>query len=263
VPFTEAATKQKALDRICDSLNIRRESLGPGSTEPTGPLREACRQLGLSTSGSKPELAQNIAESAGLIWDGTCDSRRTPSGGGATVTLVGLNRVLEALERRVSARQVTSKPPRLGEAYREATEDTVIGSREPYLIDLSELDRATRLHARTQNKASEVIRRRGLSPMSPGPTDPQFDLAWCCSSGLVVAEVKTVQPANHIQQVRLGLGQVIEYRHRLSGTVSDPVVAVLILSAPPDPLMRDVCRTVQVIATDINKMETTLSHLLN
>ncbi len=262
MPFTKAATKQAALDRICDAIGIKRQSVGPGSTEPTEPLREACLWLGLSSNGPKPVLAERIVENAGLVWDKTCDSRATASGGGGTVTLVGLNRVLEALEKRASKTQGLPGGSPLGEVYRKANENTVVERDDQILIDLSELDQSTRLHATTQNRAADLVLRSGLNPISPGPNDPQFDLAWRCSSGLVVAEVKTVQPANHAQQVRLGLGQVLEYRHRLSVQTTEPVLAVLILSSPPDPLLRDVCGAVGVIATDVDSMGLALGRLL-
>jgi hypothetical protein len=44
-----------------------------------------------------PQRAQRIVEAAGLQWTEVHDSTKTPSRGGSTVTLAGLNRVLEAL----------------------------------------------------------------------------------------------------------------------------------------------------------------------
>lgn len=75
-----------------------------GSTEPK-PLFLAINDrfgLGLHARLTKPALAEAIAREAGVAWDGLCDSRQTASGGGSTVTLVGLERVLEACRRLVA-----------------------------------------------------------------------------------------------------------------------------------------------------------------
>jgi hypothetical protein len=99
VGFEKATLKQDAVYRICDLLGIQRIEVSVGSTEPAEIFIEACRQLGLWHEGTKPEMAERVTRRAGLSWDEACDSRSTPSGGGSTVTLKGLNRVLEALEQ--------------------------------------------------------------------------------------------------------------------------------------------------------------------
>ncbi len=65
---------------------------------------DAARRAGVSTEGTMPERAQRVVEAAGLNWDPTFDSRDTPSGGGSTVTLGGLERLIEALQVRDGAR---------------------------------------------------------------------------------------------------------------------------------------------------------------
>lgn len=262
--FVPASSKKEAVYRLCDLLRIPREEVGPGSTEPTGPFREACRQLGLPTDGSKPILGRRVAESARLRWDDSCDSTDTPSGGGATVTLPGLNRVLEALELRLSSSKPEEDKQTVGRVYENATRATVGegGSRRSREIDLDELDRATQLHVSVQNHAAEVVRSHGLVPLSPRSADPQFDLAWCSGETVVVAEVKTVNETNHRQQVRLGLGQVIEYRHLLQRTREARVVAVLLLSSPPNPDESEICASAGVIASSIERMSQDLATLL-
>lgn len=69
-----------------------------GSTEPKAVFDAVNGRLalGLDPSRTKPEYAEAICRAAGVAWDDSCDSRHTASGGGSTVTIVGLERVLTA-----------------------------------------------------------------------------------------------------------------------------------------------------------------------
>jgi hypothetical protein len=68
--------------------------MSTGSTEPKAILVAANDRLGLGHANhlSKPKLAAAICLSAGIDWDGTCEST------GSTVTATGLRRVLMAVE---------------------------------------------------------------------------------------------------------------------------------------------------------------------
>ncbi|MEH0841077.1 hypothetical protein V6U81_01610 [Micromonospora sp. CPCC 205711] len=67
------------------------------------------------------------------------------------------------------------------------------------------------------------------------------DLAWRDSAGRpIIAEVKSVVGDNEVEQLRLGLGQVLEYRHRLAAR-SVPVTAVLLVSRCGDLAWWDIC----------------------
>lgn len=93
-----AETKQDVLNDICRLLGIRSHSVGVGSSLPSEVFLVMKRRL--RTSGqSMPEIAQAVVDRAGLRWDAECDSRGTLSGGGSTVTLVGLQRVRRALNQ--------------------------------------------------------------------------------------------------------------------------------------------------------------------
>ncbi len=91
------SAKGAALDRLGDALGASYE-LGRGSSIPSRMFTDAARRAGVSAAGTMPERAQRVVEAAGLNWDPTFDSRETPSGGGSTVTLAGLERLLEALD---------------------------------------------------------------------------------------------------------------------------------------------------------------------
>ncbi|MET8040908.1 hypothetical protein ABZU25_08585 [Micromonospora sp. NPDC005215] len=80
-----------------------------------------------------------------------------------------------------------------------------------------------------------------------GLHDVLVDLAWRDADGRqFVAEVKSVVGDNEAEQLRLGLGQVLEYRHRLTarGVVATPV---LVVSRYTDTAWSDICAENQVV----------------
>ena len=73
------------------------------------------------------------------------------------------------------------------------------------------------------------------------------DLAWRGVDGRqYIAEVKSVVPGNASEQLRLGLGQVLEYRHRLA-VLGMTAAAVLVATEAPDPLWLGVCADASVL----------------
>ncbi|MFC0003624.1 hypothetical protein [Micromonospora siamensis] len=67
------------------------------------------------------------------------------------------------------------------------------------------------------------------------------DLAWRDVDGhQFIAEVKSVAVGNEVEQLRLGLGQVLEYRHRLAAR-GVAATAVLLVSRCTDPVWRAIC----------------------
>jgi hypothetical protein len=68
------------------------------------------------------------------------------------------------------------------------------------------------------------------------------DLAWDCAAGRVVAEVKTLGETSEDTQLRLGLGQVLQYRWQEDqDRRTDATIAVLIVSREPCGPWVDVC----------------------
>ena len=92
-------TKQEIIDQISEQLGIGPFRVGMGSSEPAEFFHQVARALGIDITGatSKPEIAQRIAKFGGVPWDSTCDSRSTTSGGGSTVTNIGLRRIRDAV----------------------------------------------------------------------------------------------------------------------------------------------------------------------
>jgi hypothetical protein len=58
-----------------------------------------------------------------------------------------------------------------------------------------------------------VLREAGFEPRPWLPREPNFDLAWEADGTVFVAEIKSIADDNEEEQLRLGLGQVLRYRH--------------------------------------------------
>jgi hypothetical protein len=111
-------TKQDVLYDFARLLGTPRRRVSKGSTEPKAALLDVvrARALPIDTSISKPELAARIARALGQPWGAECDSRQTKSGGGGTVTLIGLQRIRAGLRAPSRRRSIKWLSPR-----REAT----------------------------------------------------------------------------------------------------------------------------------------------
>lgn len=145
-------------------------------------------------------------------------------------------RLYRLLLSDLGAPDVGESPPvpfTLGIPYQPADEDVHSAARNPFQVDPDQVDRGNRGHATTQNALAEHLRRKGLEPRRPCQGEPEYDLAWIDDGGLLwVAEVKSITDANEMKQLRLGLGQVLHYRHLLAQSGKE-VVAVLVAEREP------------------------------
>lgn len=124
----------------------------------------------------------------------------------------------------------------------------VPGSRrsDPFERDPDKIDRGNQAHADTQDELARFIQAQGMSPLRPDGTGPDFDLAWERGDTLFVAEVKSTTEENQEKQLRLGLGQVLRYRHLLQN-IRPKVVGVLVAeNAPHDETWLEACNQVGV-----------------
>jgi len=123
--------------------------------------------------------------------------------------------------------------------------------------------RGARAHARLQNEFAAELARRGLVPLSPGPDDPQFDLAWLQPDGtLVVVEVKSLSDETEVHQLRIGLGQVIEYRWNLTARHSGQVRSVLhVEREPTDAEWAELCAEERIALTHPDNVASVLDSL--
>lgn len=139
-----------------------------------------------------------------------------------------------------------SQTDELGVPYRPADETKVITDRDPFKVDPEVVDRGTRGHRITQNALAEFLVVRGVEPLSPAPGEPEYDLAWRIDNTIFVAEVKSLTVANEEKQLRLGLGQVLRYRHILGGRGGSVVAVLAVERKPRDAGWLKLCRELGV-----------------
>jgi hypothetical protein len=134
-----------------------------------------------------------------------------------------------------------SRPPtvpdaELGAPYRPLDETfEPANPTAPAPADPDAAGRGWRAHRRLQNQLSELVWAAGYEPRRATAADPDFDLAWTTPQGVVVVEVKSCTKANEVRQLRLGIGQVLDYEDVLQAR-GGTVQSVLYLErAPSDP----------------------------
>jgi predicted RNA-binding protein with PUA-like domain len=137
------------------------------------------------------------------------------------------------IDRAVTA----SKRELLGRPYRRRDENIEVTSREAVTArDPDAAGRGLRAHHRLQNRLSDLVGAAGYTPVDPeSPIDPAFDLAWFVGQTLFVVEVKSCTQDNQTQQLRLGIGQVLDYEDTLlaRGCTVQPVL--YLEEQPADP----------------------------
>lgn len=96
--FRPAHNKLEAVTRISSVTGAPPETLGPGGKERRSVLANLADGLGLDLDAnlSKVELGEALGTRLGFTWDSACWSA------GNTITLTGLNRILEAAEQFLS-----------------------------------------------------------------------------------------------------------------------------------------------------------------
>ncbi len=115
-----------------------------------------------------------------------------------------------------------------GAEYRKPDEDVATSQREPFDVDPDRVDRGLRAHRHLQNEVGDVARAHGLEPKSPDAMAPNFDVGWWDGDTFVVVEVKSISSGNEASQLRLGIGQVLDYafRYQSAGHSARAVLAV-------------------------------------
>ena len=171
---------------------------------------------------------------------------------GRDVGVIEVEDLMELLDGYpVWARDPESAPPEVkpfGAPYRRAEPTAGDGTLVVIERDPAAMERALEGHATTQNRLADFVAARGFSPLSPVGSTVQFDLAWDGGEELWVTEVKSLSGQNEAVQLRLGLGQVLEYAWRLRSRYRRPARAVLAAEKPPaDPAWANVCSQAGVL----------------
>lgn len=118
--------------------------------------------------------------------------------------------------------------PELRTPYRPVNDKVGVTDVRPFQVDPDVVDRGIRGHKTTQNALAEFLGDHGMEPRSPGPGDPGFDVGWWRGDTFHAAEVKSLTPANEDGQLRLAIGQVLDYAHQIAraGRLVVPVIVV-------------------------------------
>ena len=121
-------------------------------------------------------------------------------------------------------------------------------------LDMGHLDRASAVHERLINALRSFLAPIELKP--PGFRAPPFDAGWADpndSERVFIAEVKSLTGANEEQQIRLGIGQVLDYCHTLRAMQFEAVsgvTPVLVLEREPkDPRWLGLANSLSMILT--------------
>lgn len=114
-------------------------------------------------------------------------------------------------------------------------------------IDIDALEKGTKRHEATRNALAQFLTAAGLPPREHG-LDAAFDLGWVGPDGaLWIAEVKSLARTSERQQLRLGLGQLLEYRHSCTRPGQVVRAALVVEQEPVDLRWVGVCAAVDVV----------------
>jgi hypothetical protein len=136
----------------------------------------------------------------------------------------------------------------LGAAYVPGDEQASQTEREPFPVDPAIVERGVRSHAVLQNMLAATVSAAGLDPRRPNATDPAWDLLWIAEDQSVwIAEVKSLTASNEERQLRLGLGQLLRYRHRLSSIGHNARAVLMVEYEPTDAGWRTLCDELGIV----------------
>ncbi len=160
-----------------------------------------------------------------------------------------LQHVFEAVpegQARLIREVFPEHPPLLGRTYETPPEPSPVTSAVPFSVDPDLVDRGLFAHHATVDRLAQWVRSRGFEPRLPKVDEPQFDLAWRERSTVHVAEVKSITEGNCEKQLRLGLGQVLRYRHLLAMRFPRVTPWLVPERMPHDPSWAVTCKDVGV-----------------
>jgi hypothetical protein len=103
----------------------------------------------------------------------------------------------------------------------------------PFTWDTDAKDAETQEHADVLNRLYRLLQSAEVSVVC-GTTRPACDLAFKTRAGITIVEAKSLPNGSDDHQMRVGLGQVLEYRAELSNHVDRPIHAIVAVPRAPD-----------------------------
>ena len=114
-------------------------------------------------------------------------------------------------------------------------------------IDLDALEKGTKRHEATRTALADFLTANGISPREHG-LEAAFDLGWIGKDGsLWITEVKSLARTSERQQLRLGLGQLLDYRHACTRADRTILEALVVEHEPSDLQWVGICAAVGVV----------------
>lgn len=157
---------------------------------------------------------------------------------------------LEPHVPKARARANATEGGAVGAPYRSGTFSEPLKGDGDVYRDPDIMERGLKAHSHTQDKLADLLLERGLTPLSPFDKSCNFDLAWRFEDGTVgIAEVKSNTAENEAFQVRHGLGQVLDYGHRMALRGFRPKRYLVLERKPQDSHWRDLCAAHDVTLT--------------
>ena len=87
---------------------------------------------------------------------------------------------------------------------------------------------------------ADLATSAGYTPESPSGDGPNFDVGWWDGDTFVIVEVKSLSVTNEVGQMRLGVGQVLDYAHHYQSN-GQAVRAVLAVEREPQARWLNLC----------------------
>jgi hypothetical protein len=231
----EKTTKNSVLEEIAMLADMRVYTTVTGSTIPRAFFTEMAELFDVSNDGDAPKVLRRCLESVGIGWSALFDASQSASGGGGTVTLLGLEALRDSIVDLVNrdSMDFDSSGAVAGEFESGIVEYLIAseiynheGEFAPGEIDPDKIGDGYERHNKTQNLLASYLSERKCTVLSPGPADPKFDLFWVGKNGSYVCEVKSITDENEESQLRKAIGQVLRYQSQLraNGKECIPVV---------------------------------------
>lgn len=103
-------TKARVVADICRLLGIEAVQMGVGSSVPRDFFSRVAVEVGVSDEGSATDVARRVALAGKVSWPEWATSEASPSGGGGTVTLRGLELMRRAVQACLQEPDSNSDP---------------------------------------------------------------------------------------------------------------------------------------------------------
>lgn len=102
------------------------------------------------------------------------------------------------------------------------------------MVDLNNLEKGSAAHEETVAALISHLSHQDIEVRSYARNAPRFDAGWSRGSDVFIAEVKSLIGTSEDQQIRLGIGQILDYTHQLKAMRSfGRVQPVLVLEKKP------------------------------